>query len=263
MYISSFHVHANYKKNGDSDLAAAALYKFLHDPTTIKGNLEYGCWRVSSAAHVLNPQEAMPKESKQERKRTRDADEEHQEELTRMDADALLRNGFFQDSALVWQDSANARILVASYGNWNNPILSQARASSVKLLPASPKPSGNDAEILQAVQSVFTDGSNPFGTMNLAAVMSGQVQYKPPGDATTTPQLASLCSDLLRLVRAGESISRLTALHLACKKNSKSIVKLLLKMDPAAINYKDTNCVTPLMVAAKNASGHCSINGIG
>jgi hypothetical protein len=263
MFISSFRVHADYNKDGNSDVAAAALYKFLHDPTTIKGNLDYGCWRVSSAAYLLNPQEPTPNNSKQHRKRKRAVDETPQHELARMDADPFLRNGFFQDPSLVRQDSANTRILVASYGNWSNAILSQAQVSSVNLLSESPKPSGKDAEILQLVQSVF-DSSDPFGASNvhLAAVMIGQEQYEPPGDTITTLQLASLRSNLFLLVQAGGSISRSTALHLACEKNSKSLVKLLLEMDPAAVNYRDTISVTPLMVAAKNASGRCSINGI-
>lgn len=268
MFIRSFHVNDDCRKDGNTDIASAALRKFLFDPSYIKGQLNYGCWQVSSAAYVTKLVNEATMNEPTDRKRKRGDDDE--DELARMDAMPFLRNGFFQDPALVREDSDNARLLVASYGNWNKPLRSQAEVSKVNLLSnpsstpssnPSSTPSGKDLEILKAVKLLVA--VDQHHTVNWAAIMVGQEQYVPPGDPVTAQQLATLRSDLARLVQARGSISRSNALHLACEHNSPSVVSLLLEMDPAAINSQDAaNNRTPLMVAAMNASGRCSISGI-
>jgi hypothetical protein len=130
MYISEFHIDDEFQKNGASDVGATALRQFLYHPF-IKGNLGFGCWKVSSAAYVLDPSQAMTpverekfhKERQQNpfdapSKSTEQLDEEqrHLDGLARADANQFLRNGFFQDPALASGGGSDARILVVSYG---------------------------------------------------------------------------------------------------------------------------------------------------
>lgn len=99
-------------------------------------------------------------------------------------------------------------------------------------------------------------------TAQLSSVMMGNAVYQPPADNTTAQQLQSLRRDLDKLVRAGGSIARSTALHVACEKNSIKVVKLLLELDSRSVSVKDCMGRTPLMIAAINACGRKSINGI-
>jgi hypothetical protein len=48
VYIESFHIDDEYKRNGASDVGAAALRLFLFHPV-IKGNLDHGLWMNSCA----------------------------------------------------------------------------------------------------------------------------------------------------------------------------------------------------------------------
>lgn len=92
--------------------------------------------------------------------------------------------------------------------------------------------------------------------------MVGEVSYEPPKDCTTQQQLQDLRKDLTKLTQQGGSIARSTALHAACDKNSIKVAKLLLEMDRNSSNTKDTVGRTPLMIAASNAAGRISIQGI-
>lgn len=262
MYISSFGV------NHDSpDVAAAALYKFLHDPE-IKGDLEFGCWRVSSAAYVLPGCSSADDETNSagknsnDRKRKRDADCNAQ--AMQQQAEPFLRLGFFQDQALIHKDRKNARILVATYGHWNQNIRSSAQIASTRLISYEvPKPGGKDLEILEAVEALLSTTIQDY-TVNLSAV-TGLATSEPPRDNASTQQLNGLRTQIQALRRTGgeRSIARSTALHTACEKNSPKVLQLLLEIEPAAIESKNSQERTPLMTAANNAAGRCSItNGL-
>jgi hypothetical protein len=211
---------------------------------------------VSSAAYVLT----------QFNIESHPGREENKELAARMEAEPFLRNGFFQDPALVQEDYDNQRLLVASCGHWNKPMLSKAQVPKEAMFALSvpPKLSVKDRSILRAVQQLVV--RDLYDVMpDFSDLMTGRSEYKPPGDPVSAQQLASLRKDLFRLKRMGGSIARSTALHIACEHNSPSVVKLLLELEPKAVDARNKNApskLTPLMVAAKNASERCSINGI-
>lgn len=251
MYIASFWVN-----HDSSDVAAAALYKFLRDP-----NLGS---RVTSAAYVLPAWASSTGEAKSAAEQSNDRKRKRHAGKTqaRHFAEAFLRNGFFQDQALIRKDRDNARILVASHGHWNRNIRSSTEIAATRLIShVVPKPSGKDLEILEAVESMLST-SFEDRMMNLSAVMAGRATYEPPRDNTTTQQLNDLRKQIQAMRNGGGSIARSTALHAACEKNCYKVVQLLLEIEPAAIEAKDSMDRTPLMTAAIKAFGRCSINGL-
>jgi hypothetical protein len=254
MFITAFHVD----ETVNSEVAAAALHKFLrlflHDPETTHqyGDLDRCRWRVSSAAYVLTH---FNNENHQ-------VQEDDKELAARREAEPFLRNGFFQDPALVQEDYDNQRLLVASYVHWNKPIVPKVHVPRAKFaLSIPPKPSVKDRSILRAVQRLVV--RDLYGVMpDFSDLMMGRSPYKPPGDPVSAQQLASLRTDLYRLRRVGGSVARSTAVHAACENNLPNVVKLLLEYEPTAVNARNASNLTPLMVAAKNASERCSINDI-
>ena len=145
---------------------------------------------------------------------------------------------------------------MATYGHWEQPIRPKAQISRVKLLSSKPKPtlSGKDLEILEAVERLLC--SSQKTTVNIASVMMCAERYEPPLDTTTPQEINDLRLELSRLVSRGGSIATSTALHRACENNAIKVVQLLLEMESTSVDR------TPLMIAAKNAAGRCSINGI-
>jgi len=244
LYITSFNIEGAHSRN--SDITTAALYHFLRDPKYIKGKLDYGCVMCTIAAFVAPL-------------------EEDEFNFARHLVDPFLRNGFFQDPALIREDPDNAKILVASCNHWENPIpKSQLDISSISLISSIARtPSGKDNEILEAVEQVCN--SHPHHN-NITAIMAGNATYKPASDDTTTEQLASLKSTLTHKIQEGGSLAGSKALHAACQHNKPKIVKLLLDSFPEQthllLNSKDLQGNTSLVVAAKNACGRLSINGI-
>ena len=85
LYITSFDVRDAHSKN--SDVATAALHHFLRDPSYIKGKQNNGYVHCIIAA-VVAPTEGS--------------------KFARHRVDPFLRNGFFQDPALVREDPDNA-----------------------------------------------------------------------------------------------------------------------------------------------------------
>ena len=269
MYISSFDIiHNGEGTYSSSDVASAALYKFLHDPKYIKGVLDYGCWRVSSAAYILStpPSSANSSggEANQASRKRKHTGEAPEADVVREQAEPFLRNGFFQEKVLVQKNPENARILIASYGDWEKPIRPSHKVNFTPLsLTSTSKPIGKDLEILEAVQRLLASSNQPLPT-NVAAVMIGLATYQEPRENTTPQQINELRTQLEALRRQGGSIAKSTALHAACESNSGKVVQLLLDMEPAAKNAKDSNNLdrTPLMTAARNAKGRLTINGI-
>ena len=68
--------------------------------------------------------------------------------------------------------------------------------------------------------------------------------------------------EIVRLQNNGGSVAQSCALHAACEKNSIKIVRLLLQIDASSVSVKDHFDRTPLIIAAINATGRLSINGI-
>ena len=261
--IELFHIDDEWKTN--TDIGAEALHQFLYHPF-IKGDLKYGCWKVSSAVYILDPLEAMNKEERaayeaeqaskpysfatdlleetDEDRRAKEEEKQRMDRLARKDANVFLRNGFFQDPAIARQ--GEDRILVASYGNWEQPLLSNAQAEAIQFYlppPKPPAPMGKDAEILKAVISF--SGSHCYSEAPV-----------PLAEVTT------LRNEITRLVNSGGSIARSHAIHAACANNSKPALDCLLTMDPSIVNSLDQANCTPLMVAAQSAAGRSTINGI-
>jgi hypothetical protein len=269
MYIKSFQVDEEHRKNGSSDVGAVALHQFLHDPF-ISGNLDYGCWKVSSTVYVLDAFAAMTKEEEtaynvytQKRRdedtpftETEATDESRQwdarwETLSRQDANQFLRNGFFQDPAIAREGGSAARILVASHGQWSALLKSHEEATAVQFCiptPMPPAPTGNDAELFSFLK---TECSKFY-------------------DSQPTPQDRSrIRTEVQRLISLGGAIFKSHGLHVACANNVLDMVKLLLELaaesgggDADAVNGYDRLNFTPLMVAAGSAAGRKNIDGI-
>ena len=251
-------------------MATFALRKFLYSGQ-IKGNLSYGCWRVSCVAFVLSGREVdgAIKEGNSTRKKRKRNETGSSSSSRYEESIPFLRNGFFQDAALVSKDPDNARILVGSVAHLEKSLKSEAEviatARALSAVNNLGRPSGKDAEILSRVENLVNRNhqlSTENSMTNLASIMIGAATYEPPGDCTSEEQLKSLRVDLTKLVRCGGSIAHSTALHVACAQNSIKVAKLLLQMDTSSSKSKDHLGRTPLMVAAINASGRLSINGI-
>lgn len=265
----------------NSDVTTAALYHFLRDPSYIKGNLNYGCWKVSSAAYVLpNPAYVLPNPEVERKRKREDINSFNEETATSIFAAPFLRNGFFQDPALIRTTSPiqdapdNSRILVASYGDWNRPGViprSQLEVSTIRILslpqPSDTKMSVKDAEIMQQFEQVCST-QNESHLLNMGAIMLGLERYEPRRDETTTDQLKALRLIVRRLVAEGGSIAHSTALHVACRYNKIKVVGLLLDIatesnnKSAILSCKNHLGLTPLMVAARSAAGRLSRTGI-
>eukprot|EP00986_Skeletonema_menzelii_P008611 scaffold3686_cov149-Skeletonema_menzelii.AAC.1 len=245
-------------------LATFALRKFLHGDI-IKGKLDYGCWHVSSIAYALHDfdEQQQPGSGTGKRKREDDGRPCYDEAIP------FFRNGFFQDVALLQQDPDNGRILVAGIAHMDQNLKSEASVmpaiNSLRNRLSTKKPTGKDGEILNRVQRIVNESDQiafEQSTMSMSAAMMGNAIYQRPADPTTTQQLQSLRRDLTKLVGEGGSIARSTALHVACEKNSIKVVKLLLELDASSAKVKDRMGRTPLIVAAMNACGRRTINGI-
>lgn len=253
------------------DVATIALRKFLRSDR-IYGHLNFGCWRVSSIAFVLSAHSNDGSENSESgRKRKRDTNSGNASQDRYKEAIPFLRNGFFQDTALVCNDTDNARILVGGVAHFEESVKSQAevmvnaRTIIDGISNTGRKPAGKDDEIFSRVKDLVNMNSELSmnrSMMNISSCMIGLATFTPPTDETPLEQLKSLRKDLTNLIRNGGSISRSTALHVACENNSIKVVRLLLEIDPDCVNSKDSTGRTPLMVAAVKATGRHSFNGI-
>ena len=253
-YIKSFHIEPEYRKDGSSDVGAIALSKFLRHPC-IKGNLDHGCWKVSSVIYVLDSSEAMSQEEAREHEayqsinRNRmyedqnilDTEQEKAEkqrwgnrldQLDRMDANQFLRNGFFQDKVYAEDSKTQARILVASYHHWDQPMKSHEEATRIQFCEPreAVKPTGLDAELLNFVLT----------------------------ECSTSTEVNRIRTGIDRLIRLGASVARSTALHFACGRNNYAVMDILIQLEPSAANAVDGSGLTPLMVAASSAAQGCA-----
>lgn len=261
MYIRSFHVDAEYRSAGSSDVGATALRQLLHHPY-IKGNHAVsGAWKVSSVIYVLDSLEAMTLEEETCFKNYQEGiqhfveptPEKKQEErdwgerldtIARVDANQFLRNRFFQDPAIARHGGSDARILVASFANWEQPLQSHAQVAGIDFCvppTMSADPTGKDAELLKLVKSVATRSSY---------------------ETVSSQEWDTHRSDARLLHAAGASVLRSHALHAACALNAFEAVEFLLQMEPTAVNAIDQLNFTPLMCAALSAAGRSTKSGI-
>jgi hypothetical protein len=166
------------------------------------------------------------------------------ETLARQDANQFLRNGFFQDPAIARDGGSAAQIIVASHGHWREPLKTHGDATAVQFcipraMPSAP--TGKDAELFSFLKT----------------------ECSQCHDSQPLPQERNrIRTDVQRLVTLGGSISKSHALHVACANNVLDVVKLLLELEPTAVNGYDRMNLTPLMVAADSAAGRKTITGI-
>ena len=240
-------------------LATFALRKFLYS-NVIKGNHQFGTWGVSSIAYAL---QNIDSSSESSGKRKRDDGPSYDEAIP------FLRNGFFQDAALLQENPENGRILVGGVEHFEQPVKSEASVmpalEKLRRVIGGKKPREKDAEILSRVGQLVDENDRLAfleSSRSISSAMLGNAVYQPPTDSTTDQQLQILRRDLEKLAKAGGSIASSTALHVACEKNAIKVVKLLLEMEPGSVSVKDCMGRTPLMIAAINACGRKSINGI-
>ena len=213
LYISSLRVNQEFRTNGSSNVGTYALRKLLHHPF-IRGNASrYGAWSTSSCIYILESKNAE----------------------SRNHAIQFLRNGFFQDSAVV--KNGSDCFLVAAYGHWRQPLKSHDEAAAIPFLeaPTTPSLTGLDAQIRKIIERPHQYSSN--GNPNL---------YQ---------------ADIARLMRQGGSLARARALHVACGKNNIPMIQFILRADPSALESQDETFVTPLMVAAQTAAGNATNKG--
>ena len=267
--VESFYIDANQS----CDVATFALRKFLHGEH-IRGDLQYDCWRNSSVAYVLSAEndhledESTTTGGKRKRDENDNVTNNNHHEII-----PFLRNGFFQDTAIIGDDEDNARILVAGVEHLEKDLLSEAqvkpKANSLLQRISGGKPQkkmkSSDAAILNLVRDVINtndERAQKIIMQNMSRVMIGLALHRPPEDCTTEEQLTNLRRDIVRLQNDGGSVAQSCALHAACEKNAIKIVRLLLQIDASSVSAKDHLDRTPLIVAAINATGRLSINGI-
>ncbi|KAL7547283.1 hypothetical protein ACHAWF_010605 [Thalassiosira exigua] len=277
LYIEKMHVDDEYKRGGKSDVGAFALRQLLHH-WYIKRRTDV--WGVSSCVYILDPYEAMTQEVKQriedeelhasERQhaimfRGAEAEPETEESLrakeeksrsmdnyARLDANQFLRNGFYQDAAVAVNDP---RFLVAACEHWKRPLKSHAEAAAIQFYSPPPEtrpPTGKNAEILELTKK-----------MCRGCESSDAHPSTPPYQERRLNQERSSAykADVSRLIRDGGSLAQSHALHAACALNDPTIVQSILQLDPSALETRDVNNVTPLMMAAHVAAGKSNKNG--
>ena len=214
LYISSLRVNQEFRTNGSSNVGTYALRKLLHHPF-IRGPVGpcYG-WAASSCIYILESKNAE----------------------SRNHAIQFLRNGFFQDIALV--SEGGDRFLVAAYGHWRQPLKSHDEASAIPFLeaPETSPPTGVDAQIREIIgrSGQYSSNDNPY-------------LYQ---------------ADIARLMGQGGSLARARALHVACAKKNIPMIQFILRADPSALDSQDEMLVTPLMVATSMAAGSATNKGI-
>jgi hypothetical protein len=262
LYIKTFSVKEKYRRDDNSDVGAFALKKLLEHPFI----LDEG---VSSAIYVVDGVEAMSKIEKEEFDQYQKAKvfdlrekadeetagrrnwEQHLQVLGRKDANQFLRNGFFQDEAYANVGGSQAKILVASHNNWERKLISHSSAEKIKFCDpppevASPK-SGIDEELFKFVKK--NSPNDDYVEVGGAAQIQAR-KDKVREDA------------IIQLVSRGASITRSHVLHCAVANNCYEMTKSLLLLEHDAIDTLDDFGATPLIVAAINAAGRSTKDGI-
>mmetsp|Transcript_31613 Transcript_31613/g.76394 ORF Transcript_31613/g.76394 Transcript_31613/m.76394 type:complete len:439 (-) Transcript_31613:2626-3942(-) len=208
MIIHSFRIADDHKERGYSDVETVALRKFLHHHSIVKN--------VSTLVYVLDS------------------------DYDRQDANAFLRNGFFQDPAIALDGGDAQRILVASSQHTRMPMKSHRTAAKIKFVSISDaeQPNEIDEELLKYIK-------------NCPRMMN----CLDADDRVTTSKAQKIFKQVDRYLRKGASVSRSHALIAAVANDWFPLVKYLLELDPSAINAADKNRLTPLMMGGINAVG--------
>ena len=270
LYIDKMHLDDHFKRNGNSDVGAHAIRQLLQHASL---------QNVSSCIYILDQYEGMSRadkdrlEAEEQREQDAirndmlvggyDAPPETEESLrikeekdqmmdgyARVDANQFIRNGFYQDAAIARNGGNDKRIIVAARNHWNRPQLSHETASAVEFyvgLPPIRQPVGRDAEILEVTKRIAYD---------CAVHTQGFPLPRPANNiAIDHNRAATYRAEVSSLVQEGGSLTRSHSLHAACALNDPTIVQTILEMDPDALESRDVNNDTPLMVAAAIAAG--------
>ena len=251
------------------DVKTKVLHKFLRSEHVV-GHDDYD-WDVSYMAYVLPLYEhvhGFQSPSPENQKFASDSALDHYIQ----EAIPFVPNGFFFDMALLLKGPDNARILVGSQDTvCAPPSLAKAESDSRDIATTICSSDSNsvsnpkDVPLLNRVIQVVDASHNASMEqvmMQVSSIVGTQKKVEPPRDMTTDAELKCLKEDIEKLVLSGSSIARSTALHHASSKNSIAVARLLLTMDPTAVNVPGKFGRTPLMEAALNASGRVSIDGI-
>ena len=227
------------------DVATYALRKFLHGKH-MKGDLNYGCWCVSSIAYVLSEEEEEV--SNGQGKRKRGDDTKYHEVIP------FLRNGFFQDKAIIGDNPSNSKILVGAVAHFEKHLLSETEAQSKANLlqngPSQKKMKGSDVAILNLVRDLVDENDRKKQQalmQGMSSAMIGMGTVSPPKDFTSEEQLTNLRCEITKQQNDGGSVAQSLALHMACEKNAVKIVRLLLQIDATSVSVKDHLGRTPLI----------------
>lgn len=215
LYIDSIAINQEYTAKGSSDVGSYALRKLLYHPYIRGGH--YLAWKCSCCIYLL--QNTTP--------------------ASRNHAIQFLRNGFYQDKAVV--NKGDDRFLVAAYGHWMEPLKSHAEAAAIQFLVAPPNlspPIGKDIEILGIIERTCQAARNG------------------------TKVSSSYQSEVNRLISQGGSLARTSALHVACANQNKGIVEYILRKDPSTVERRDETSSTPLVVAAASAAALGNVMGL-
>mmetsp|Transcript_31608 Transcript_31608/g.76370 ORF Transcript_31608/g.76370 Transcript_31608/m.76370 type:complete len:410 (+) Transcript_31608:210-1439(+) len=195
--IDDFYVEDEY--NRDENVSAVALSKFLKHNLIIQN--------ATMMIYELQPNYA------------------------RQDANAFLRNGFFQDPAIAGEGGAEQRILVASSYHTKLPLRSSQEVARVQFVtvPDPQMPQGKDEELLTYIKGALRMGEEPD-----CQIIFGNID---------------------EYLRDGASVKASHAIHVGVANDSEEVVRYLLEKDPSAVNASDISLWTPLMIAATSAAG--------
>lgn len=214
MIIDSFEIFDDYKNHSSSDIQAAALSQFLRHPSVASN--------VSTFAYVLEP------------------------EYDRQDANAFLRNGFFQDPAIALDGGGCERILVAALSHTAMPLKSQQAAASTHFVAKQEnvdEPTEIDLELMNYIKKKCPN------------------RYEVE-DGVGADREQTAFEEVDRLVLQGASVRRSNALMAAVASDWLPLVEYLHMKDPSSLHSSDQDGYTPLMMSAVMAAGRSTKSGI-
>ncbi|KAL3928425.1 MAG: hypothetical protein SGBAC_012659 [Bacillariaceae sp.] len=159
--------------------------------------------------------------------------------FTRAEANIFLRNGFFQDSAIAFEGGEFQRILVASTHH-TRLLKSLQEVSGIQLISVedAQMPQGKNQELFQYLQS------------SLACV---EDDHDP---------CRHILENVGRFLQEGATVQGSLIMHVAVANNSEPIVRFLLDRVPSAVNAREVNQCTPLMICAKTTAGKSTKSGV-
>jgi len=243
LYIEVFTIQPEYRNDFNSDIGSFALKKFLHHDFISYYDVSFAIYVLDGCEFVSTNEEktilrncreklnSYPERMTEEEKEILNMWKVMAPVLDRIDANHFLRNGFYQDKAYAEAGGAEASILVASHCHWKLPLKSHNEATSIQFCELPQVPQGVDGELLQFIENIFI-----FRRFENLSMMQKEISIR-------------------KHILNGASVAGSNILHIAIMYDSLELVKILVGIEPSAINDFDDNGDTPLMTAAIICAG--------